>query len=91
MLFRNLCTGTVVWPQEETPESLSYPLPQFLCYIYLPSWISFYLPQPKQLGLPPSPAAPRKVGETPSPLGPMRMSGDGGVTAWLSGETHVGF
>lgn len=33
--------GTLAQSQEETPESLSCPapLPQFLFYVYLPSWI----------------------------------------------------
>lgn len=34
MPFRNLSAGTLVRPYEEIPESLSYPLPQFLLCLF---------------------------------------------------------
>lgn len=50
--------------------------------------VPFCTPQPAQLGLPPSPAAPRKVGETPSPSGACEDEWGWGGTAWISGETR---
>lgn len=94
MPFRNLSAGTLARPQEETPESLSYPLPQFLSYIYVLSWIREWslsvLHSPHNWA---SPQAPPLQERWVKPLllqGPVRMSGDGGALLGSLGR-HMGF
>lgn len=71
--FRNLHAGTLARPQEETPESLSYPLPQFLSYIYLLSWIRGWsfsvLHSPHNWASPQAPPLQERWVKLPSPSG----------------------
>lgn len=71
--FRNLHAGTLARPQEETPESLSYPLPQFLSYIYLLSWIRGWslsvLHSPHNWASPQAPPLQERWVKPPSPSG----------------------
>lgn len=91
--LRNLSVGTLEWPQEEAPQSLSYSLPQFLSYIYLPSWIrEWFLSVLHSLHSWASPqTAPfqERWVRPPSPSGACKGGWGWGVIAWLSGETRV--